>query len=362
MDSRAFGRLRVAVAVLGLLAASIGGAFVFGLVGAPVVVGTENRFGAVSDENTIIETDLFVENPNPIGVRLGDTTVNYSVTMNDVDMANGSKEGLEVEAGRSTLDFSTRMRNERIPEWWVTHIRNNETTDVAVDARIQTSVLGRRSFDLQQEQQVETDIIGAFASNETRPVDGPSSPLYSNPVLYINRTDAAWGSVTEAETPIQTEFVVYNPQLKPYAITEVGYVITMNGVEVGSGTSDRTYVIPGGATETLRATTSIQNDKLDDWWVTHLERNQVTDLRIDFYAKVELPTGNEVRVPLDRLTYETTIETDIFGTKNETDAAGSAGTGTPTAGGNGATETVVDTVTAEPTSTPTPTDDGGLLG
>ena len=38
----------------------------------------------------------------------------------------------------------------------------------------------------------------------------------------------------------------------------------------------------------------------------------MSDLRIEFYAVVELPTGEELTVPLDALTYEETIETDIF--------------------------------------------------
>lgn len=41
----------------------------------------------------------------------------------------------------------------------------------------------------------------------------------------------------------------------------------------------------------------------------------MTELRIDFSARVELPAGNEIRIPLDAPTYERTIETDVFGNK-----------------------------------------------
>jgi hypothetical protein len=42
------------------------------------------------------------------------------------------------------------------------------------------------------------------------------------------------------------------------------------------------------------------------------ENNQVTGLKINFYARVELPTGDTVHVPLRQLTYEKRIETHIF--------------------------------------------------
>jgi len=104
-------------------------------------------------------------------------------------------------------------------------------------------------------------------------------------------------------------------------VTEIGYDITMNGVEMGSGQTDEGYSIPSYSTETVEFTTALQNRHLDDWWVTHLDEevrgHQVTGLRIEFYAVIEFPTGEEATIPLDALTYEETIETDIFDEGND---------------------------------------------
>jgi LEA14-like dessication related protein len=122
--------------------------------------------------------------------------------------------------------------------------------------------------------------------------------------------------VSDAETPIEMEFDVYNPNLEPYVVTEIGYDVTMNGVEMGSGSTEEEYVIPSYGSETVALTAALRNERLDDWWVTHLDESvnghQVSDLRIEFYAVVELPSGEELTVPLDALTYEETVETDIF--------------------------------------------------
>ncbi|MFB6171491.1 MAG: LEA type 2 family protein [Haloarculaceae archaeon] len=373
MDLRSLrpgSRLQVAVVVVVVLVASVGGAWAFGAVGAPSVAGVENRFGPVDQQSTVVETDLVVHNPNPVGVSLSDTTVNYTVSMNDVAIAAGSKEGLSVGTGNTTLNFSTRMRNGKIPAWWVTHVRNDEQTTVRIDARARSGLLGGRTVPFEQTKHVQTDIIGQFNSNETRPVESDSlPPTVSNPVLYVNATRARWGNVTADETPIPMTFVMYNPHAQPYTITEVGYEITMNGVDVGAGSTEEGYatVIPPKGRKAIDTRTVIRNGKLDDWWVTHLQNDQVTHLRIDFYATVELPTGSKLRIPLDRLTYEKRIETDIFGNKNES-AGGAGGTSTPTAHGAtpattaAPTSTQTATTAPTPTGTPTPTDSGGVLG
>lgn len=368
LRERLFGsRRRTAATAAGVVVLLVVAALVVGVLGLPSVVGAENRFGPVNESTTVIETELRVDNPNPVGVSLGRTDVNYTVYMNDVPVASGQRRGVQAPRGESTLPFTTAMDNERIPAWWVSHVSadggpGREQTVVTVDAGVTSPLLGGNTVQLQQQQRVNTSILAQFRSTEDRPVNA-GLPLVSDPVLVIRETDAQWGTVTAEETPIDMRFVAYNPKRVPYVITEIGYEVTMNGVPVGSGTTEGPTTIPARSTETVRARTIIDNPSLDDWWVTHLQNDQVTQLRIDFEARLRLPSGNTVRVPLDPLTYERTIETDIFGNKNGTDG----GTATPTDGtatttdGSGSTTTATspDTTTA-PTEGATTTDDGPL--
>lgn len=354
-------KLKAVITVIGLLGASVGGAFVVGVLGAPSVVGVENRFGEVTNETTTIETDLVVNNPNPINVQLGGTSVNYTVSMNDIAMASGSKQGLAIEQGNTTLDFTTQMQNEKIPAWWVSHIRNGEQTQLEIDARVHSSLVGQTAT-VPHSQEINTDIISQFNSSETRPVNA-NQPVVSDPVLYINRTSASWGSVSQSETPINMQFTMYNPKTSPYTITEIGYDITMNNISVGEGTTEQPYAIPGKSQKTIAATTTIQNAKLDEWWVSHLQNEQVTQLRIDFYARIKLPTGNTIRVPLDALTYTKEIETSIF-TAETGNASNQTNNSSATTSQSPTPEPTTTESTEEPTTASTETtmtDDGGLL-
>ena len=329
MALRSLSLAKLGVVLAAVLVVGVGGGFAVGLLGTPDVVGLDNTFGEVNDTATTIETDLRVHNPNPFGATLGETTVDYRITLNDVELAGGTKEGIALESGNSTVSFTTRMDNGRIPAWWAAHVTDGERSTLAVHADVGPSWTDRTFGAPAVEREIETDLISEFNSEETRPIDA-NQPLVRDPVLYIEETSAEWGNVTPSETPIEMAFVVHNPRAHPVAITRLRYEITMNDVPVGAGETDRAHAIAPGATETVEATTRIDNDRLDEWWVTHLdedvEGHQVSELRIEFYATIDLGAigGGEVEVPLSELTYTETIETDIFG---EREGGGPEGAG-----------------------------------
>lgn len=385
-------KLRIAAVALGLLVTVGAAGAATGILGAPSVAGVENRFGDVNETTTNVESDLVVNNPNPVGVQLGGMSIDYAVEMNDITMATGTKEGVGVESGNSTISFTSHLRNDRIPDWWVSHLQNGESTTLTVDADVHSSLVGQSFGAPNVERQIDTDVSSSFNSTETQPINA-SQPLVSDPVLYLNETQGHWGEVTKKETPIKMAFTVYNPKSYPISASSIGYDIAMNDLAVGSGSSERSVTIPPGETRTIEATTVIENQQLDEWWVTHLERNQVTDLGIQFYARFDLSAAGagEIRVPLDSVNH--TIETDMFGNKadyptgdtgnssesggetTETDDASSTATeadgdATETTSEGGVVSGGDDSETATPTETPaeTPTesetateDDGGVL-
>ncbi|WP_353633518.1 LEA type 2 family protein [Halobacterium sp. NMX12-1] len=367
MDVRAllFGStIRVAVTLVAGLGLVVGGAFVGGLLGVPSVEQIDNQFGEVNDTHTEVQTDLVIHNPNPVGVRLGGTSVNYTVAMNDIRMASGDKRGVGVGTGNSTVNLTTHLHNERIPAWWASHVRGGEHTNLTVSATVQPGFVGQSATFQPAAETIETDLLGQFNSTEDRPVNA-DMPLVEDPVLVVQRTNASWGTVTDAETPIDLEFEVYNPKASPVVVSNVGYDISMNDVPVGSGELEETESIPGKSARVVETPTVIDNENLDEWWVTHVENDQTTELRIEFYAELELPGSTEtVRVPLDELTYTQTIETDMFGNEDGSggDASGNEttadGTTTATTTSDGSTTTTDSTTTDSTTTDGTTADDG----
>jgi len=304
-------KLRIVGTVLLVLVVGFGAAYAGGIIGAPTVEGMSNSFGTVNESTTVIETNVTVNNPNPVGISLGGVSVNYTVDMNEVRMASGDKKGIGVGTGNSTLTLRTLMDNQQIPKWWASHLQNGERTSVGVSATIKSSTLGQSFSTSLPSRTIGTDLLSAFNSTEERPVNA-NQPLVSDPVLWVNETSASWGDVTAAETPTDMSFTVYNPNSYPITVSELGYNVTMAGVDMGEGATEDPYVIAPGTEETLEADVIIDNTKLDQWWVEHLNNDQSSMLRISFYAEASVG-GETLRIPLEAFTHEEEIETDVFG-------------------------------------------------
>jgi LEA14-like dessication related protein len=318
-------KLRIAVVAVLALAVTVAGAYAVGILGVPSVENVENRFGDVDNSTTEIETDLTVYNPNPIGIRLGGVGVNYTVAMNGIEMATGEKNGVGIGTGNSTVSLTTLLQNDRIPEWWASHVNGGERTALTVDATVSSSTLGQSAGFSPVNRSIETDILGQFNSTEDQPVNA-NVPLVDDPILVIEERRASWGEATTETTPIDMEFRVFNPKQQPVVVSNIGYNITMNGIDVGSGETEEAVSIPPEAAEEVGLPTAMRTQALDEWWVSHLQNNQVTQLTIDFYVEVSPPgSGETIRVPLDDATYTKTIETDFFGSKAGGSGAGAGG-------------------------------------
>src|SRR6056297_2357207 len=121
------GWLKLGGAVLGVvvLMAVVGVGVAVTTFERPTVEGSEYAWGEVTDATTEIETTVVVNNPNPIGLP-GIVDVSYTATLNDVTLATGQRSGVGFGTGTNTIDLTAEMRNERIANWWVTHVNGGE--------------------------------------------------------------------------------------------------------------------------------------------------------------------------------------------------------------------------------------------
>ncbi|WP_197409875.1 LEA type 2 family protein, partial [Haloferax profundi] len=128
------GKLRIALVALLLVGGGVAGAFAMGVLGVPSVQGVDNRFAGVNETATVIESEVDVDNPNPLSANLSGVSVDYTVSMNGLEMANGEKDGVAIGSGETAIPLQTTLSNDRIPTWWVSHVQNGEHTTLRVDA------------------------------------------------------------------------------------------------------------------------------------------------------------------------------------------------------------------------------------
>lgn len=279
------------------------------VVDKPRVESVENEWGAVDDDRSEVKTEIVVD--NPLLLRVGDAAadVEYTITLNGVQFASERKEEVHLSGQKDTVRLSIWANNDRISEWWVTHVNNDETSTVTVNPTVALKY-GGVSIPAERwtrERTFTTDLLAPLETDQPR-----RFAAFDRTVLVVNETDAHWGHATAERTPINASATVTNSLPVPLPITDVSYTVRMNGIVVGQGEAAKQTLIPAGSTRTFEATAYIDNSELDEWWVTHLQNNETTKMSVTFNATVEV-AGVDRRIPLDFLSYNRTFNTDVFG-------------------------------------------------
>lgn len=297
--------MKVAAGVaVALVLASAAGAYVALTVERPSVESVENEFGAVSTETATVDTRVVVHNPNDR--TLPAATVEYAVAMNDVELATGRKRSVRLRPGRNVVELTARLDNGQIPEWWVTHVERGEQTSLTTRARVRFADLPFTVSLPPDRRRVETDLLGALGGGQDATVRMGDTPL-----LAVADQRATWGETTSERTPVSVRMDVANEHNRTVSLDGVATEIRMNGVTVGEETADGFALAPGER-RTVTVDAGIEPERMQRWWVSHLRRNQTTQLNVTVEGIVERD-GERHRVPLGALDTRAVLRTDLLG-------------------------------------------------
>lgn len=328
---------KIAVGVVALLVVTAGtgfGLYLFGVIGVPSVTVTDyGDWGTVTDEETEIITTIEVENPNPVGVNLATFGADYAIAMNDVTVATGDRTGLDLKPGTNTLELSTTLDNAQLQPWWVTYVRSDETIHLAATgtARVGTP-LGKIGHDFSQRDTMledETPMIDALTRAASQ-VEGSyarevDTGLTTATVGYeVREATASWGSVSEANTTVLFSFDIHNPGdvTVPAVPDGLQVDLAMNDVDLFSGGEEamtvrntaRDAFIRPGDTQTVVLAIDMDNEKIDDWFTSHVRNGERTRIDASFRFTFEHEaTGTTVSIPReDAATYQCTLQTALL--------------------------------------------------
>ncbi len=269
----------------------------------PEIKSITNSWGDITAESSEIKTDILVDNPNAFTIPI--EGIEYEIFMNEVRMGSGHSVGeASLPAKREhTITILTMMDNNKIPEWWVTHIRKGENSNVKICGDIVFDLkLTEYRYPIEQTiGGVRTNILG---SKERYQVDETSKEP------QVSSIENTWGEVTDDFTEIRTKMVLYNPQPVPIYIERIKYEIYMNEIRMGSGLSEETVLLEPRSDTEISFDTRLDNHKLGDWWVTHLRNGEKTSLKIKSELVYKV-AGKEFTIELP--VRERTLETDILG-------------------------------------------------
>ncbi len=273
-------------------------------IGKPEIRSITHEWGKVTSPTTEIITKVTVYNPNPVPLPLKDILT--EIYMNDVKMGEGSALKAEIKANsESTIIISTKLENGRIPEWWVTHIKNNEKSKMTVKGYLVFDLkVTEFKYPIELSNPIETNILAGLSSNEPEEID------VGQVKLTIESKKTYWGDVNEEYTEMITLAKIRNDNPIPIPITKFHYSVEMNGIKLAEGVNNVETVIKPKSDVTLTLVTKLDNKMLDEWWVSHIKNGERTKVKITIQPFIEI-AGKEFKFTLAEKEYEFT--TNLLG-------------------------------------------------
>jgi LEA14-like dessication related protein len=270
--------------------------------------GVRTEWGDVDDETSEIRTEVSVPSPSFADRSVGTFGVEYVAEMNGVRVAEAEESGFrfDPDENRTVADLSAEMEHEAVRDWWGEHVENGEVSSMRVKPRLRLDLtlsdLGVRVPS--QEMRVETDALGFLKDADRR-----ERKVAGRTVLAVDGVEARWGEPDDEKTPVDVEARVENPTRVSVSFSDLVCDVRMNGVCVGGGGTLDGFSLGAGESDEVGMRVDVEHERLPDWWRTHIENGEETEIVADVYGAVDV-LGRRFRVPL--ISYDGTVETDVL--------------------------------------------------
>ncbi|MFW6018397.1 MAG: LEA type 2 family protein [Halapricum sp.] len=337
--------LKIVGGLLALAIVLLAVGFYTGAIGVPsVTVENPGEWGTMTDETTEIETTIHVENPNPLGISISEgVAAQYWVDLNGIRLVEGERESISIPEGSSTLTLTSTMDNDKIVSWWVEYVRNDETIAMHATGNATVDAFGDRhvSFPVHEETLLEDSrpVIEAFSAaistmeGEYTVGTEPATAGYE-----VRDTSAEWATITEDRSNMTLTLEVHNPGSVPVALVPDGFrldatandveLFTASGDELTPDSVDSDAILESGETRTVEYTVAMDNDNVDDWFLSHIRNGEQSDLVIEPRMEFGVPeTGDTITIPEDG-GYQCQFSTAILEDQDSDSNCGSGGSAT----------------------------------
>lgn len=297
-------------------------AYQTGIISVPEF-GVQDRgdWTEVSDDKIGVKSTAWVHNDNPVKLNFSQLELKYKLRMNGIKLAEGMKEGIAIDKGNQTLNIETSLYQQKLPKWWVSHIRNGEKTNIQIQFGVRRNILGFPlkvngiSYGTEIETNLEKTISKAMDSmkgNYSGPaiagIEGTSTDI------QIKGGSAKFGKVTKDRTVVDAKVKIHNPNSYPIPTPHLSGDMSLNQIQFADISTKpvrslENAKIDPGETKTVNFKAEIDNTKVDDWLTAHIRDQERSNGNVQLYLVFDL-TGTEFKIPTADCSFE--VQTAIF--------------------------------------------------
>ncbi|RJS89054.1 hypothetical protein CW700_05805, partial [Candidatus Bathyarchaeota archaeon] len=117
---------------------------------------------------------------------------------------------------------------------------------------------------------VHTPLMGLLNIKQPRDIQAGKATTMTLRALTLT-----WGKATSAQTEINIEASIYNPNSYSIVIKQINYTIEMNGVKMGEGVTYTQTTLEAKTDKSISFTAIMNNAMQDDWCAVLLQNDQV---------------------------------------------------------------------------------------
>jgi len=268
-----------------------------GCISKPELRYVKNNWGSVNEAYTEIITKAGVYNPLPIPLPIKD--IKTEIFKNEIKMGQGS--AIKADIGANTVSdviISTKINNEKIVDWWISHVKNNEITNVDVKGDLIIDILGITQFGypLDFKSQIKTQILDAIGFKEPKGFSG----------FFIEGMSSEWGEANKdyTEIKINVKFKISSP----IRIVKLRYYIELNDIKLADGVDSVNKNIE--SSRDVEFSIYINNNKIPKWWVSHIKNGEKSVGKVVIKPTIEI-AGKELEIAL--IEQPISFETNMLG-------------------------------------------------
>jgi len=253
------------------------------LVGPEFEISITQIWGRVIRDTTEIRTIIAFNNPTLLARWL--KKIELEIYINDLKITSEVNEtNIEVKPLAETkIQLTSFLDNARIPDLWATYLNGDNLFRVEVDGNVTFRSTTRETVcPIGYKTSAHTDLLDLLRVTEPREIRAGTAALTLETLVLD------WSKATAAQTEMNTEALIYNPNSYPVTVTAINYTVEMNSIKMGGDTIYVSKVLEPQRNTTVSFTATLNNTMLHPWWVTHLGNDQITTISLKVQAEAEV--------------------------------------------------------------------------
>lgn len=275
--------------------------------------GVEDRGDGqdVTAENISVTSKVWINNPGNLTVNYTDVKLQYRMLMNEVILVEGERNQIKIEKGNQTKEISSTLIRDRVPYWWASHVRNNETSQLQAPLTVKAG-LGPVKVPFHAvvyQEEIQTDLIGVINkgldhAERSYSYGGNIAGYGRGPEIEIVESSAEWGQVSTVKTNLRLDLKVRNPNSYPMPVPGAVGSVEMNGLDMLEWSNEEARVIrspegsviASGETKELTYRIEMDNSEIDDWLTSHVRNDERSDGSLNMRLLFDVE-GHQITLP-----------------------------------------------------------------